>query len=64
MAATLQDLCALDAIERLPSRMFFGNEMMKECVWLRPEAVAQIEFLGWTEAEKAASDYTRSSKTT
>jgi len=23
---------------------------MKECVWLRPEAVAQIEFLKWTEA--------------
>lgn len=25
-------------------------EKMKECVWLRPEAVAQIEFLEWTEA--------------
>ncbi len=25
-------------------------EKMKECVWLRPEAVAQIEFLKWTEA--------------
>ncbi|WP_263418696.1 non-homologous end-joining DNA ligase [Terriglobus albidus] len=24
---------------------------MKECVWLRPEAVAQIEFLEWTESE-------------
>ena len=23
-------------------------ENMKECVWLRPEAVAQIEFLEWT----------------
>lgn len=23
-------------------------EKMKECVWLRPEAVAQIEFLEWT----------------
>ena len=23
-------------------------EMMKECVWLRPEAVARIEFLDWT----------------
>jgi len=39
-------------------------EKMKDCVWLRPEAVAQIEFLEWTEAEKAASHYIRSSKTT
>jgi DNA ligase D-like protein (predicted ligase) len=39
-------------------------EKMKECVWLRPEAVAQIEFLEWTEAEKSASDYTPSSSTT
>jgi len=28
-------------------------EKMKECVWLRPEAVAQIEFLVWTEADRA-----------
>jgi len=21
---------------------------MRECIWLRPEAVAQIEFLEWT----------------
>jgi ATP-dependent DNA ligase len=27
-------------------------EKMKECVWLRPEAVAQIEFLDWTEADR------------
>jgi len=39
-------------------------EKMKECDWLRQEAVAQIEFLEWTEAEKSASDYTRSSSTT
>jgi ATP-dependent DNA ligase len=26
-------------------------EKMKECVWLRPEAVAQIEFLEWTSAD-------------
>ncbi len=26
-------------------------EKMKECVWLRPEAVAQIEFLEWTGAD-------------
>jgi ATP-dependent DNA ligase len=25
-------------------------EKMKECVWLRPEAVAQIAFLEWTGA--------------
>ena len=24
-------------------------EKMKECIWLRPEAVAQIEFLEWTK---------------
>jgi hypothetical protein len=24
-------------------------EKMKECVWLRPEAVAQIEFLEWRQ---------------
>ena len=23
-------------------------EKMKQCVWLRPEVVAQIEFLEWT----------------
>src|SRR5262249_43911840 len=27
-------------------------EKMKKCVWLRPEAVAQIEFLEWTEADR------------
>ena len=27
-------------------------ETMKKCVWLRPEAVAQIEFLEWTEADR------------
>src|SRR5438046_7810977 len=27
-------------------------EKTKECVWLRPEAVAQIEFLEWTEADR------------
>jgi len=36
-------------------------EDMEKCVWVRPELVAQIEFLEWTESEKAASDYTRSS---
>ena len=30
---------------------------MKKCVWLRPELVAQIEFLEWTE-----SDHLRHSK--
>jgi ATP-dependent DNA ligase len=27
-------------------------EKMKECVWLRPEAVAQIEFLEWTGGDR------------
>jgi len=27
-------------------------EKMKQCVWLRPEAVAQIEFLEWTKADR------------
>jgi bifunctional non-homologous end joining protein LigD len=27
-------------------------EKMKECVWLRPEAVARIEFLDWTAADR------------
>jgi bifunctional non-homologous end joining protein LigD len=30
---------------------------MKKCVWLRPELVAQVEFLEWTE-----SDHLRHSK--
>jgi ATP-dependent DNA ligase len=36
-------------------------EDMKKCVWVRPEPVAQIEFLEWAESEKSVSDYTRSS---
>src|SRR6266481_9061643 len=39
-------------------------EDMKKCVWVRPKLVAQIEFLEWTQSERAASDYTRSSNTT
>jgi bifunctional non-homologous end joining protein LigD len=27
-------------------------EKMKKCVWVRPEAVAQIEFLEWTDADR------------
>jgi ATP-dependent DNA ligase len=27
-------------------------EKMKKAVWLRPEAVAQIEFLEWTDADR------------
>jgi len=38
------------------SRSRFGEELnaekMKKAVWLRPEAVAQIEFLEWTEGDK------------
>jgi len=30
---------------------------MKQCIWVRPELVAQIEFLEWTE-----SDHLRHSK--
>jgi ATP-dependent DNA ligase len=48
-------------------RSRFGEELnaekIKKAVWLRPEAVAQIEFLEWTEGKKTASDYTRSSST-
>jgi DNA ligase D-like protein (predicted ligase) len=42
----------------LPDRRHsrFGEELnaekMKKAVWLRPEAVAQIEFLEWTEGDK------------
>lgn len=27
-------------------------EKMKKCVWVRPDLVAVIEFLEWTEADK------------
>lgn len=27
-------------------------EKMKKCVWLRPEAVARVEFLEWTGADR------------
>jgi DNA ligase D-like protein (predicted ligase) len=27
-------------------------EKMKQCIWLRPEMVAQIEFVEWTEADR------------
>ena len=37
-------------------RSRFGEELnaekMKKAVWLRPEAVAQIEFLKWTEGDR------------
>ena len=26
-------------------------EKMKKCVWVRPEMVAQVEFLEWTDAD-------------
>jgi ATP-dependent DNA ligase len=29
----------------------FTAEKMKKCVWVRPEVVAQIEFLEWTDAD-------------
>jgi ATP-dependent DNA ligase len=35
--------------------LFWGDELtaekMKKCVWLRPEAVVQVEFLEWTGAD-------------
>ena len=40
------------------------EEKMKQCVWVCPKLVAVIEFLEWTEGERTASDYTRSSDTT
>jgi DNA ligase D-like protein (predicted ligase) len=45
--------------ETAPSRWGEGltAEDMKKCVWVRPEIVAQIEFLEWTE-----SDHLRHSK--
>jgi bifunctional non-homologous end joining protein LigD len=40
--------------ERQPSR--FGRELdaatMKKAVWLRPELVAQIDFLEWTDSDR------------
>jgi len=37
-------------------RSRFGEELnaekMKKAIWLRPEAVAQIEFLEWTETDR------------
>jgi len=64
----LQQLVALDCpFVNLPEahKGRWGDgltaEDMKKCVWARPELVAQIEFLEWTESEKTVSDYTRSS---
>ena len=54
----------LPEMRRSRSGEELSAEKMKKAVWLKPEAVAQIEFLEWTEAEKSASDYTRSSSTT
>ena len=35
-----------------PWRDELTAEKMKECIWLRPEAVAQIEFLEWTAGDR------------
>jgi len=40
-----------------------GVEFAVKAVWLRPEVVAQIEFLGWTEADKRAQNVARESHT-
>ena len=38
------------------SQVSLGDELtaekMKACVWLRPEAVAQVEFLEWTAGDR------------
>ena len=43
-------------------RSRFGEELnaekMKKAVWLRPEAVAQIEFLEWTDADRGVNSQT------
>jgi ATP-dependent DNA ligase len=31
-------------------------EKMKQCVWVRPEVVAQIEFLKWTDADHSVQN--------
>ena len=43
----------MDLPEKSRSRWGEGltAEDMKKCVWLRPELVAQIEFLEWTEGD-------------
>ena len=37
-----------------PSRALQGQgltaEKMKDCIWVKPETVAQVEFLEWTDA--------------
>jgi DNA ligase D-like protein (predicted ligase) len=40
--------------EKEPSRWgdALTEQKMKQCVWVRPEAVAQIEFLEWTGADR------------
>src|SRR5215472_8060139 len=40
-----------------------GVEFAVKAVWLRPEVVAQMEFLGWTEADKRAQNVARESHT-
>lgn len=49
----------VNLLEKRRSRWDEGltAEGMKECVWVRPELVAQIEFLEWTE-----NDHLRHSK--
>ena len=40
--------------EKRPSRWgdAFTADKMKKCVWLRPERVAQVEFLEWTSGDR------------
>jgi bifunctional non-homologous end joining protein LigD len=43
------------ALSEVAGRAGWGQgltaEKMKECVWVRPDTVAWIDFLEWTEAE-------------
>ena len=45
--------CALGAVGRYAWRSPtpLTAEKMKKCVWVRPELVARIEFLEWTDAD-------------
>jgi bifunctional non-homologous end joining protein LigD len=49
--------------EKEPGRWGEGltAEKMKECVWLKPEAVAEIEFLEWTGADHQITCVTQNS---
>ena len=39
-------------LSRVEPNLELSALIMKECVWLRPEAVTQVEFLEWTQADR------------